>query len=113
MECVETLLQYLLYGVFDVQNINLPSELRRNYIAYIVTNVLCNEWKITYEMLTKLISGMRCFRNYIQSGRGISSIIITDDYLWYKEPKSPYNFFSYLNKMNILNSCPTQGRVEG
>ena len=30
---------------------------------------------------------------YIQVGREISAIILTDDYLCYKEPKSPYNFF--------------------
>ena len=35
---------------------------------------------------------------YIQGGREISVIIVTDDYLCYKEPKSPYNFFfSYFN----------------
>ena len=32
----------------------------------------------------------------IQSGREISAIIVTDDYLCYKEPKSPYNFFLVL-----------------
>ena len=31
----------------------------------------------------------------IQVGREISAIILTDDYLCYKETKSPYNFFSY------------------
>ena len=30
----------------------------------------------------------------IQDGREISAIIVTDDYSCYKEPKSPYNFFS-------------------
>ena len=34
---------------------------------------------------------------FIQGGREISAIIVTDDYLCYKEPKSPYNFFSYFN----------------
>ena len=34
---------------------------------------------------------------YIQGGRKISAIIVTDRYLCYKEPKSPYNFFSYFN----------------
>ena len=28
----------------------------------------------------------------VQSGREISVIIVTDDYLCYREPKSPYNF---------------------
>ena len=28
-----------------------------------------------------------------EGGREISSISVTDDYLCYKEPKSPYNFF--------------------
>ena len=32
----------------------------------------------------------------IQSGREISAIILTDDYLCYKEPKSAYNFFLIL-----------------
>ena len=30
---------------------------------------------------------------YIQDGREISSIIVTDDYLCYMESKSPYKFF--------------------
>ena len=29
----------------------------------------------------------------IESGREISPIIVTDDYLCYKDPKSPYNVF--------------------
>ena len=33
---------------------------------------------------------------YIQDGREISAIILADDYLCYKEPKSPYNFFLIL-----------------
>ena len=33
---------------------------------------------------------------YIQDGRKISAFIVTD-YLCYKKPKSPYNFFPYLN----------------
>ena len=32
----------------------------------------------------------------IQGGREISAIIVTDDYLCYEEPKSPYNFFLIL-----------------
>ena len=32
----------------------------------------------------------------IQGGREIYAIIVTDDYLCYKEPKSPYNFFLIL-----------------
>ena len=32
----------------------------------------------------------------IQGGREISVIIVTDDYLCYKKPKSPYNFFLIL-----------------
>ena len=31
----------------------------------------------------------------IQEGREISAIIVTEDYLCYKEPKSPYNFFLF------------------
>ena len=33
----------------------------------------------------------------LQSVREISVIIVIDDYLCYKEPKSSYNFFSYFN----------------
>ena len=33
----------------------------------------------------------------IQSGREVSDIVVTEDYLCYKEPKSPDNFFSYFN----------------
>ena len=33
---------------------------------------------------------------YIPNGKGISVIIVTDDLLCYKEPKSPYNFFLVL-----------------
>ena len=33
----------------------------------------------------------------IQVGREISAIIVTEDYLLNKEPKNPYNFFSYFN----------------
>ena len=32
---------------------------------------------------------------FIQSGREISAIIVTDDYLCYKVPESPYNFFLF------------------
>ena len=34
---------------------------------------------------------------YAYIGREISAIILTDDYLCYKEPKSPYNLFYYFN----------------
>ena len=37
------------------------------------------------------------FVMYLQGGREISAIIVPDDYLCYKEPKSPYIFFSYFN----------------
>ena len=33
----------------------------------------------------------------MQGGREISVIIVPEDYLHYKEQKSPYNFFSYFN----------------
>ena len=32
----------------------------------------------------------------MQGGREISVIIVTDDYLCYKEPESPYDFFLIL-----------------
>ena len=38
----------------------------------------------------------------IQGGREISAIIVTEDYLCYKESKSPYNFFSYFNIYRII-----------
>ena len=38
----------------------------------------------------------------IQCGRGISAIIVTDDYLCYKEPKTPYNFFLILIFNNLF-----------
>ena len=31
----------------------------------------------------------------IQDGREISVIVVTDDYLCYKKPKRPYNFFYF------------------
>ena len=31
-----------------------------------------------------------------QDGKGINAIIVTDDFLCYKEPKSPYNFLIIL-----------------
>ena len=37
-----------------------------------------------------------CMQN-IQGGREINAIIVTDDYLLYKEPESPYNFFFLFN----------------
>ena len=33
---------------------------------------------------------------HIQDRRELSAIIVTDDYLCYKEPKCPYNFFHIL-----------------
>ena len=33
---------------------------------------------------------------YIQGGREINAIILTDDYLYYKEPKNVYNSFLIL-----------------
>ena len=38
----------------------------------------------------------------IQSGREISVINLTDDYLCYKGPKSPYNFFFLILIFNEL-----------
>ena len=38
----------------------------------------------------------------IQGVREISAIIVTDDYLCYKEPKSPYNFFFLILIFNEL-----------
>ena len=33
---------------------------------------------------------------HIQDGKEVSAIILTDNYLCYKETKSPYNFFIIL-----------------
>ena len=38
----------------------------------------------------------------IQSVRDLCVIIVTDDYLCYKEPRSPYNLFSYFNNQLII-----------
>ena len=38
----------------------------------------------------------------IQGGREISVIIVTGDYLYYKEPKRPYNFFFLISIFNEL-----------
>ena len=38
----------------------------------------------------------------LQSGKEISAIIVIDDYLCYKEPESPYSFFSYFNILRII-----------
>ena len=43
-----------------------------------------------------LIQSLSQYRIIIQGVREISDIIVTDDYLCYKEPKSPYNFFLIL-----------------
>ena len=39
---------------------------------------------------------------FTQGGREISAIIVTEDYLCYKEPKSPYNFFFLILIFNEL-----------
>ena len=39
---------------------------------------------------------MTKYEKIIQGRREISAIIVPDDYLCYKEPKSPYNFFLIL-----------------
>ena len=36
---------------------------------------------------------------YIQGVREISAVIVTDDYLCYKEQKSPYNFFHIIYEL--------------
>ena len=41
--------------------------------------------------------------DYIQGGREISAIIVTDDYLRFKEPKTPYNFFLFQYLTNYLS----------
>ena len=40
---------------------------------------------------------------HIQDGREISAIIVTDDYICYKEPKNPYNFFLFKYLTNYLS----------
>ena len=45
-----------------------------------------------------------CYIPHIQDGREISAIIVTADYLCYKEPKSPYNFlFSLVSAFSQKN----------
>ena len=43
-----------------------------------------------------IVAWMLKFHWDIQGGREISVIIVTEDYLCYKEPKRPYNFFLIL-----------------
>ena len=47
----------------------------------------------------------------IESGREISPIIVTDDYLRYKEPNSPYNFFFLILIFNELFKFKNFGRM--
>ena len=48
-----------------------------------------------------------------QDDREISAIIVTDNYLCYKEPKSPYNFFLILILTNYLRlKLQTNGNIE-
>ena len=44
----------------------------------------------------------RAYTDDIQGGREMSAIIVTDDYLCYKEPESPYNFFFIILIFNEL-----------
>ena len=44
---------------------------------------------------------------YIQNGREISVIIVTDYYLCYKEPESPRNFFLILIVNELFNKFKT------
>ena len=49
----------------------------------------------------------------IQDGWEISAIIVTDDYLCYKEPKSPYNLFVIITLHNYLSlKLRTNGNIE-
>ena len=49
----------------------------------------------------------------MQGIRTISAIIVTDDYLCYKEPKSPYNFFLILIFNELITfKLRTNGNTE-
>ena len=51
--------------------------------------------------------------HFIQGGMEINAIIVTDDYLCYKEPKSPYNFFLILILTSYLSlKLRTNGDIE-
>ena len=50
--------------------------------------------------------------SYIQGGREISAIIVTDDYLCYKEPESPYNFFLILIFNELSLKLQTNGNID-
>ena len=52
---------------------------------YIIYNVLCNSTINSCSILNDIF--------FLQSGREISDIIVTDDYLCHKEQKIHYNFF--------------------
>ena len=50
---------------------------------------------------------------YIEGGSKISAIIVTDDYLCYKEPKSSSKCFLILNLTNYLSlKFRTNGNIE-
>ena len=59
--------------------------------------VICYEWTVLVRVCDVVCLTVTELREYIQSGREISAIIVTDDYLCHKETKSPYNFLSYFN----------------
>ena len=60
-----------------------------------------NAIDLTFKQLNLLLFFIRLGESIVnidlQTGGEISVIIVTDDYLCYKEPKSPYNFISYFN----------------
>ena len=53
-----------------------------------------NNFKIaTTDPQTAKLGSIFCQLSIIQSRREISAIIVTDDYIYYKEPINPYKFF--------------------
>ena len=76
---------------------------------YYLMNKLNHTTLIVLRVVFLMSLGVRyAIMLFVQVGRGISTIIVTDDYLCYKEPKSPYNFFLILifNKLFKLKLRP-------
>ena len=67
-----------------------------------MTNLMFNHYYVVSPLLKKVLTSYECMfffvcvSVYMQGEREISAIIVTEDYLCYKEPKSTYNFFLIL-----------------
>ena len=55
---------------------------------------------------------LECSDTILQGGREISVIIVTDGYLCYTDPKSPYNFFFLILIFNELFKFKTSDELQ-